>query len=101
MRDINKWIENAEKDLILCHFCGSKAKIDYIEGEGYSSGIFRFYVYCCEDVDNKEEYENGFNNLQDLIIEWNKNNIKGYCNCCGAPNINGKQEHDDECIYKE
>ena len=27
------------------------------------------------------------------------NEIKGYCHCCGAPNIDDKYDHDKECIY--
>ena len=27
--------------------------------------------------------------------------IDGYCSCCGAPNMDGSQEHDLSCIWYE
>ena len=59
-----------------------------------------------EDPHLWEEFANIANGI--LQDEINKEVIKaiydattGFCSCCGAPAINGSQDHDPECMWYE
>ena len=52
-------------------------------------------------TDNSNSYDSYVVLLND-IIAWNDARIDGYCACCGAPCFrNGKQDHDQSCVWYE